>query len=200
MLPLLWEVIEHVATGYGAFEAAKRILRLVGIGRKATEVADEKSKQWEANAGLPYKLTSLLWREEGWDAAGLGRLLDVTDSDAEALLAAFGCSKAIDGYWRSRADELANLMAGNAEYIIHAHHTDRAAMREVLRQRIELFLTTGRAPDLPWEKLSRLPMDPSWSANHWQGEHSPRLRDKMWRRATAWRWRLRLLIHHRRRR
>ncbi|HEX5714166.1 MAG TPA: hypothetical protein VFX85_12715 [Solirubrobacterales bacterium] len=199
-LPLLWEVIEHVATAYGAYEAAQRLLRAVGVGRKAAEVANEKSKQWEANAGLPYKLTSLLWREEGWDAAELGRLLDVTAADAEALLTAFGCSEESDGRWQSRADELANLMAGNAEYVIHSHHTDKAAMREVLRQRIESFLTTGKAPDLPWEKLSRLPMDPSWSANHWQGEHSPRLRDRMWRRATAWRWRLRLFIDRWRRR
>ncbi len=199
-LPLLWEVIEHVATGYGAYEAAQRLLRLVGVGRRATKVAEEKSKQWEANAGLPYKLTALLWREEGWDAAELGRLLGVRTPDAEALLTAFGCLEDSAGYWQPRADELAKLMAGNAEYVIQGHATDKAAMREVLRQRTELYLSSGRAPDLPWEKLSRLPMDPSWSANHWQGEYHPRLRDRLWRRVLASRWRLRLFIHRLRRR
>lgn len=198
-LPLLWEVIEHVVTAYGAYEAAQRLLKVVGVGRTATEVTSEKSKQWEANASLPYKLTRLLWREEGWDAAELARLLDVTVADAEALLTAFGCSKADDGSWRSRSDELAKLMAGNAEYVIQAHHTDKAVMREVLRQRIDSFLTSGKAPDLPWEKLSRLPMDPSWSANHWQGEHTPRLRDRTWTRAITWWWQLRLFIHRLRR-
>lgn len=199
-LALLWEVVEHTTTAYGAYEGARKLLKMAGIGRKATDVAGEKAQQWEANGGMPYKLSALFLRADGWDSAELGRLLDVTDADAEALLTTFGCAQGSDNRWRPRADELSKLMAGNAEYVLQTPHTDRAAVREVLEQRIDVFLKTSKAPALDWERLSSLPMDPKWSANHQQGYYEPRWRDTAWHSAVAWWWRLRLAVHRLRRR
>jgi hypothetical protein len=199
-LSLLWEVMEKLATVYGAYEAARWLLDRLPLGRKATEVTEQNGARWEKGRGLPHKLRALLWQEGGWELEELGRLLGITAPDAEALLVLFGCSKQDDGRWHPRRDEISKLMAGNAELIIEMPQADRSAVREVLRQRIERFVKTGRAPDLSWDKLGNLPLDPHWSANHWQGHFQPTLSYRVINSWRKWRWLVRLSAYrvHRR--
>lgn len=194
-LPLLWEVIDHLATVYATYKGAGWLRDRLRIARKAEDVAKQRAPHWEANRGLPFKLKALIWQPEGWNANELAKLLGITVPDAIALLTLFGCAEGEDQIWRARADEISKLMAGNAELLIEAHQTDRAAIREVLKQRIKNFIETGKAPDLDWEKLSRLPLDPHWSANHWQGQSHPTRSYRVSNTLRHWWWQIRLRVY-----
>jgi len=62
------------------------------------------------------------------------------------------------------------------------------------------ILLSNRCPDLSWDKLGNLPLDPHWSANHWQDHFQPTLSYRVLNSWRKWRWLVRLSAHRVRRR
>jgi hypothetical protein len=161
-----WEVLKTTFDVVGIAGTAAWLIELTESGERATEVVDEKADKWRANGAQPFKVKELVRRPHGWEPAALGRLLDITESDAKALLSAFGCKETPGGMWRPGTDEVSKLMADNMELVLSSAHIDKDAFQGEIRRRLDSFIETGKAPAPDYDVMAALPLDPHWSANH----------------------------------
>ncbi len=160
-----WEVLKTALDVAGVAGTVVWLIELAEAGEQATEVTDEKATDWKANGGEPFKIKELVCRKSGWTPADLGRLLNVTEADAKALLTSFGCTEGPDGRWYPGEDEMSKLMADNMNLVLTSPHIHRDAFRGEVRRRLDSFVETGKAPDPDYEVMAALPLDPHWSAN-----------------------------------
>lgn len=163
-----WEVLSATFQVAGIASTAEWIAERLGLGERATEVTEEKAEDWKANGAQPFKVKELVRRSQS--AADLARLLNVTESDAKALLTAFGCKEGEDGRWWPGEDEASKLMADNMDLLLSSPQIERDAFRGEIQRRLDSFLETGKAPDLDFERMAALPLDPHWSANRQEVE------------------------------
>ena len=183
-----WEVLKTTLDVAGIAGTAAWLIELAESGERATEVVDQKANKWKANGAQPFKVKELVRRPHGWEPAVLGRLLGITESDAKALLSAFGCKKEPNGIWRPGADEVSKLMADNMELVLSSAHIDKDAFRGEIRRRLDSFIETGKAPVPDYEVMAALPLDPHWSANHAAISGDVNDHDRGQGKTRRWRW------------
>jgi len=156
LLRIAYEVGGAVALTKAGFESVRRRF---GSFQAAAEVVRKYGPRWRANgANAIYLWDWLRWQP--WKSKDLARLLGTTPEEAESILASFGFVEGEDGAWSEGTDEESKLLAGNAQFILHSAHAERSWVETILRERIEEFAETGRAPELNWGELPQMPVDP----------------------------------------
>lgn len=168
LFSVYWDVVKTYLDVVGYAATAAWLLgfdETVEAGEAATRVAEKKADDWKASGGLPYKIKELVRRPQGWEPTDLARLLGVSEADAIALLAAFGCKEGGEGRWQPGEDAASKLIADSAELVLASAKLDRDAFRAEMRRRFEEFAESGKAPEPDHGSLSALPLDPHWSAN-----------------------------------
>ncbi len=188
-----WDVLKAAYDAGGVLLTAKTLLDWAESGERATEVGEEKAKDWEASGGQPYKVQELVRRSTGWDPAQFAALMGISEGDAKALLASFGGEESDDGRWRIGDDEFSKLMAESMFLILASPHIDHDAFRGEIKKRLDAFLATGNAPEVDWEEFGKLPLDPHWSANRVEAD------DADWEAVPEQSWRRRVRFWFRRR-
>jgi hypothetical protein len=141
------------------------LINLAESGERATKAGEARAEDWTANGGQPFKIQELIRRSTGWIPAQFAKLMGTSEADAKALLASFGAKETADGKWRIGDDELSKLMADNMTLVLSYPHIDREAFRIEVQERLDTFLKTGEAPEVDWERITKLPLDPSWRPN-----------------------------------
>lgn len=124
-----------------------------------------KADEWQANGGQPFKIRELVVRREGSSPADLSRFLGITENQARSLLEWFGSREDSDGRWRVGDDEASQLMAKIVELVLSGGRLTDDAFSEAAQKFVDEFAETGKAPDIDWEYIRELPLDPKWSAN-----------------------------------
>lgn len=160
-----WEVLKAAYDIGGVAAMANSVINWAESGQRATEVGEAKAEDWKSSGGEPFKIHELIRRSTGWNSAQFAQLMGISDGDAKALLASFGAKEDEDGKWRIGSDEGSKLMADNMLLVLNNPYVNREAFRVEIHRRLEIFLETGQAPEIDWEKIANLPVDQSLMPN-----------------------------------
>ncbi len=158
---VFWEILDKTDITLSLGERAKRALeKLRGRGGDAPAVLEGLYAGWQERGGRVDNIDALLGQRP-WHLQDLADLLGCSTGQAEAFLLGAGYAASPQtGLWSRGQDEVAQLLHGNLEFVIHmAMTTRRDAVERVLRDRLERLLETGEAPPLDWQDLADLPDD-----------------------------------------
>jgi hypothetical protein len=148
-LKLLWDVMQTISTvedtlsfGQRTIEAARGRL---GRGR---EVVEEHYTDWSQRGGTPVGFMAFLGQRP-WATPDLAQLLGCTEQEAEAVLWAFGYTKAESGLWRPGGDSEAELLRTAVGDLPYSFTNDMAGFERTLQARIGGLLRDGELPPEP---------------------------------------------------
>jgi hypothetical protein len=152
VLWLLRELIGFAADAYTAKLAAKELMRRM---RRGSDGVEGHYEQWQANGFRPEMLGAMLG-QHAWSLEDVARLLGCSEEVAEGVLLGYGHVRSEkDGLWRPKDDEMGKLIAGNMELIASRAYFPQEFRELICRERMEEYLSTGRAPEMDEEELSR---------------------------------------------
>lgn len=159
----VWDAMDYVlariANAGGAAAAAYAVKKgIIDRLRKKTQavskVIDARSGDWASRNGQPYDVQEWL-DDRPWLPADLVPLLDCSESEAEAVLWAFGFAPASLGLWRRDADQEARLLGETMNVAIrgYVHEASDEQVQHLLREEVDHFLETGNARRVDWHRF-----------------------------------------------
>jgi hypothetical protein len=125
------------------------VKRLTSRANAASEAVEEEFPQFTERAAQPLDLHATLGTGP-WHASDLGDLLGCSSERAEGILQGYGFGQDSKGLWRLEADEEARFMHGFLNEVRYAYSDVPSARPEqVLHERLEEYIRSGKRPELP---------------------------------------------------
>jgi hypothetical protein len=148
-LKLLWDFMQTISTIEDTVSFTDRVIEAARdrLGR-GHEVVEEHFTDWSERGGTPVEFMRFLGQRP-WATPDLAHLLGCTEQEAEAVLWAFGYTKAESGLWRSGGDAEAELLKTAVGDLPYSFSTDMPGFERTVRERIGELLRTGDLPPEP---------------------------------------------------
>jgi len=156
-----WYVLDKIDVAGGVYAAKKLVYdRLRERTKDAPAAVRSHYQEWQERGARPDNVDELLGRRP-WHADDFAERFGCTRVEAEAFLLGVGYSQgAADMLYRRGEDAEARLLHGNYKLVIHVAMTrERGGVEDMLRERVESFLSTGEAPPLDWSRVREVPRD-----------------------------------------
>jgi hypothetical protein len=153
-LKITWDLMQAMDTVGGARAFAQEVIR---EARERLDGGRERLEQhfptWEERGARPENFSETL-KLGPWHSDDLAERLECTPQEAEAILWAYGYTKAESGLWRRGGDDAAAVLNPLAEDLARGRgYAHERSYSNVVRERVQIYLDTGQFPPEPEPEL-----------------------------------------------
>lgn len=144
-----WAVLKILAEAHGVFEMLNKLRQRL---QRAEPALEQRYIEWSSRGARPHNLAGFL-HEHDWTPAQLARFLGCDESEAEAVLWAFGFAYDDAAQkWVYAADTASAAVGDVAEIAMSdiAQLLNEDALRRLVEERIDALIKRGELPEYPW--------------------------------------------------